>query len=73
VGGWRGELSTDLVKVYFIELPKFKRFDPKDLKGNALHRWLKFFDKMLPEEKLKELVEMASAIKRAEKKLEYKQ
>lgn len=43
----------------------------KDLKGNPLHRWLKFFDKMLSEEELKELIEMDSAIKRAEKKLEY--
>ena len=36
------------------ELSKFK----KDLKGNALHRWLKFFDKMLSEEELKELIEV---------------
>jgi predicted transposase/invertase (TIGR01784 family) len=36
-----------------------------------LHRWLKFFDKMLSEEELKELTEMDNAINRAEKKLEY--
>jgi hypothetical protein len=42
-----------------------------DSRGNPLHRWLKFFDKMLSEEELKELVEMDSAIKRAEKKLKY--
>ena len=62
---------TDLIEIHFIELPKFKRFEPKDLKGNPLHRWLKFFDKMLSEEELKELIEMDSAIKRAEMKLEY--
>ena len=50
---------------------KFRRFDQKDLRGNPLHRWLKFFDKMLSEEELKELMKMDSAIKRAEKKLEY--
>ena len=64
-------LLTDLIEVHFIELPKFRRFDKKDLRGNPLHRWLKFFDKMLSEEELKELTEMDSAIKRAEKKLEY--
>ncbi|HEX3045081.1 MAG TPA: Rpn family recombination-promoting nuclease/putative transposase [Bacillota bacterium] len=64
-------LLTDLIEVHFIELPKFKRFGPKDLRGNPLHRWLEFFDKTLPEEELKELMEMDSAIKRAEKKLEY--
>jgi predicted transposase/invertase (TIGR01784 family) len=64
-------LLTDLIEIHFIELPKFRRFDQKDLRGNPLHRWLKFFDKMLSEDELKELVELDSAIKRAEKKLEY--
>lgn len=64
-------LLTDLIEIHFIETPKFKALKEKDLKGNALHRWLKFFDKMLSEEELKELIEMDSAIKRAEKKLEY--
>ncbi|WP_040428799.1 Rpn family recombination-promoting nuclease/putative transposase [Acetivibrio cellulolyticus] len=64
-------LLTDLIEIHFIETPKFKTLKEKDLKGNPLHRWLKFFDKMLSEEELKELIEMDSAIKRAEKKLEY--
>jgi predicted transposase/invertase (TIGR01784 family) len=64
-------LLSDLIELHFIEMPKFRGFAEKDLKGNALHRWLKFFDKMLSEEELKELIEMDSAIKRAEKKLEY--
>lgn len=64
-------LLSDLIEIHFIEMPKFRCFAKKDLKGNALHRWLKFFDKMLSEEELKELIEMDSAIKRAEKKLEY--
>jgi len=64
-------LLSDLIEIHFIEMPKFRGFAEKDLKGNALHRWLKFFDKMLSEEELKELIEMDSAIKRAEKKLEY--
>ena len=64
-------LLTDLVEIHFIEMPKFRHFKEKDLKGNSLHRWLKFFDKMLSEDELKELMEMDSAIKRAEKKLEY--
>ncbi|MFZ5985734.1 MAG: Rpn family recombination-promoting nuclease/putative transposase [Bacillota bacterium] len=64
-------LLTDLIEIHFLEMPKFRALKEKDLKGNALHRWLKFFDKMLSEEELKELMEMDSAIKRAEKKLEY--
>jgi len=64
-------LLTDLIEIHFIELPKFKLFGPKDLRGIPLHRWLKFFDKKITEEELEELVEMDSAIKRAEQKLEY--
>lgn len=64
-------LLTDLVEIHFIEMPKFRRYMQKDLKGNPLHRWLKFFDRMLSEDELKELMEMDSAIKRAESKLEY--
>jgi predicted transposase/invertase (TIGR01784 family) len=64
-------LLTDLIEIHFVEMPKFRRFAQKDLKGNSLHRWLNFFDKMLSEDELKELMEMDSAIKRAEAKLEY--
>jgi len=64
-------LLTDLVEIHFIEMPKFRRFMGRDLKGNSLHRWLAFFDLMLSESDLKELIEMDSAIKRAEMKLEY--
>ena len=69
--GEENYLLTDLIEIHFIELPKFKLFGPKDIKKNPLHRWLQFFDKTLPEEELKELVEMDSAIKRAKQKLEY--
>jgi predicted transposase/invertase (TIGR01784 family) len=69
--GAENYLLTDLIEIHFIELPKFKLFGPKDLRGIPLHRWLKFFDKKITEEELKELTEMDSAIKRAEKKLEY--
>lgn len=64
-------LLTDLIEIHFIEMPKFKRFEEKDLKGNPLHRWLKFFDRMLSEDELKELIRMDGAIERAEKKLEF--
>lgn len=58
--GEENYLLTDLIEIHFIETPKFKALKKKDLKGNPLHRWLKFFDKMLSEEELKELIEMDS-------------
>jgi predicted transposase/invertase (TIGR01784 family) len=53
-------LLTDLIEIHFIELPKFKLFAPKDIKKNPLHRWLKFFDKKISEEELKELMALDS-------------
>jgi predicted transposase/invertase (TIGR01784 family) len=64
-------LLTDLIEIHFVELPKFIRLAQKDLKGNPLHRWLKFLDKNTSAEELKELSEMDQAIKNAEAKLEY--
>lgn len=64
-------MLTDLIEIHFIEMAKFRRLEQKDLKNNPLHRWLKFFDKSLSQEELKELMEMDTAIKRAEAKLEH--
>jgi len=41
--GEENYLLTDLIEVHFIELPKFKRFHPKDLKGNPLHQVAEIF------------------------------
>jgi len=64
-------LLTDLLEVHFIEMPKFRRVEEKEPKKNPLHRWLLFLDKTVDEEKLKELMEMDTAIKRAEARLEH--
>jgi predicted transposase/invertase (TIGR01784 family) len=69
----KGEDYVSLSKVITIniEVPKFKRLHNKDVKGNSLHRWLQFFNKDLPEDELKELIEMDTAIKRAKATLDY--
>lgn len=64
-------LLSDLIEIHFIEIPKFKRLNRKNIRENALHRWLQFFNRDLPENELKELMEMDTAIKRAEAALEY--
>ncbi len=64
-------LLTDLIEIHFIEIPKFKRLHDKNIKGNPLHRWLQFFNRDLSEDELKELMEMDTAIKRAEAALHY--
>ncbi|MCY6354510.1 Rpn family recombination-promoting nuclease/putative transposase [Clostridium sp. ZS2-4] len=64
-------MLTDLVEIHFLELPKFNKLEEKNLKEDRLQRWLTFFNKDISEEKLKELMEMDTDIKRAEERLEY--
>lgn len=64
-------LLTDLIEIHFIEMPKFKQLIKKDFLTNSLQRWLKFLDKSISEDELKELIKMDKSIKKAEKKLEY--
>jgi predicted transposase/invertase (TIGR01784 family) len=61
-------MLTDALEVHFIEFPKFER-TAKD-KRDPLHRWLMFLDEKLPEEELKELMEMDPIIAKTEEKLE---
>jgi len=61
-------LLTDALEVHFIEFPKFERVE-KDT-SIALHRWLMFMDEKLPEDQLKELMDMDPIIAKTEEKLE---
>lgn len=64
-------MLTDLVEIHFIELPKFNKLEEKNLKEDRLQRWLTFFNNDISEEKLEELMEMDTDIKRVEERLEY--
>ncbi|MEL7597471.1 MAG: Rpn family recombination-promoting nuclease/putative transposase [Clostridiaceae bacterium] len=64
-------MLTDLVEIHFIEIPKFNELEEKNLKEDRLQRWLTFFNSDISEEKLKELMEMDTDIKRVEERLEY--
>ncbi|WP_241428098.1 Rpn family recombination-promoting nuclease/putative transposase [Clostridium sp. DJ247] len=64
-------MLTDLVEIHFIEVSKFNELKEKNLKEDRLQRWLTFFNNDISEEKLKELMDMDSDIKKAEERLEY--
>ncbi|SHI06808.1 Rpn family recombination-promoting nuclease/putative transposase [Clostridium grantii] len=64
-------MLTDLVEIHFLELPKFYKLEQTNLKEDKLQRWMTFFNKDISEEKLKELMEMDSDIRRVEERLEY--
>ena len=60
-------LLSESQEIHFIELKKFLRGTRFD-RNNALHRWLKFFDRNLREDELKELIQMDKAIAAAEER-----
>ena len=64
-------MLTDLVEIHFIELPKFRAHREKNFREDPLHRWLSFLEEDIPDDILKELIEMDSSIKKAEERLEY--
>lgn len=64
-------MLTDLVEIHFIEISKFNKLEYKNLKEDRLQRWLTFFNNDISEEKLEELIEMDTDIKRAEERLKY--
>jgi predicted transposase/invertase (TIGR01784 family) len=65
-----GKILDKCFEVHFIEMPKFLKLKNKDM-ANKIHRWLAFFDNDISDETLKELMEMDTAIKQAQKKIEY--
>ncbi|HHV11900.1 MAG TPA: Rpn family recombination-promoting nuclease/putative transposase [Clostridiales bacterium] len=54
-------------EIHFLELKKFYGRGQYD-RNNSLHRWMKYFDRNLKEDELKELVRMDGAIAAAEER-----
>ncbi|HHV12591.1 MAG TPA: Rpn family recombination-promoting nuclease/putative transposase [Clostridiales bacterium] len=61
------DVLSDDQEIHFLELKKFYKSEKYDRK-NPLHRWMKYFDRNLDEDELKELVEMDKAIAAAEER-----
>jgi predicted transposase/invertase (TIGR01784 family) len=57
---------TRVEELHFIEMPKYRQVTEKDIRGNALHRWLSYIDIETPLEVVKEIVAMDSAIARTQ-------
>ncbi|MCL2765940.1 MAG: Rpn family recombination-promoting nuclease/putative transposase, partial [Treponema sp.] len=64
-------LLTDALEIHFINMVKFKKLKVKDVEKNPLIRWLTFLDQDTPEEKLKEVIQMDTAISVANERLEF--
>ena len=64
-------LLTDALEIHFIDMKKFNALPDKDIKNNSLHRWLTFFDQNISDDTLKELMNMDTAICKANEKMEF--
>jgi predicted transposase/invertase (TIGR01784 family) len=62
-------LLTEALEMHFIDMVKFRRLKSKDIEHNGLHRWLTFFDKNANNETITKIIEMDTAIKKAQEKI----
>ncbi|MDR2094045.1 MAG: Rpn family recombination-promoting nuclease/putative transposase, partial [Treponema sp.] len=61
---------TGAEELHFIELPKYRKLEGKDIRHNALHRWLSYIDIETPLEEIKEIVRMDKTIARTHELME---
>ena len=64
-------MLTDILEIHFINMIKFKKLKTGDIANNHLERWLTFLDKDTPKEVLKEVIQMDTAISKANDRLNY--
>jgi predicted transposase/invertase (TIGR01784 family) len=64
-------LLTDVLEIHFINMVKFRKLKNKDIRNKPLERWLSFFDISTPEEELREIIKMDSAINKTQERLDF--
>ena len=64
-------MLTDALEIHFINMVKFKKLKTADIENNPLERWLMFLNKDTPEEVLEEVINMDTAISRANDRLNF--
>ncbi|MGL5750553.1 MAG: Rpn family recombination-promoting nuclease/putative transposase, partial [Paraclostridium sp.] len=62
---------TDVLELHFIEMPKFKKIENKNLEEDRLQRWMMFLRNDISQDELEVLINMDKDIRLAEEKLEY--
>jgi predicted transposase/invertase (TIGR01784 family) len=65
----REYVLTDLLEIHFLNMVKFRKQETKDM-NKPLERWLTFFDERTPEQTLREVIGMDTAIQKAQSRLE---
>jgi predicted transposase/invertase (TIGR01784 family) len=68
---YRDVLLTNALEIHFIDMVKFRRIPERDIRNDLLQRWLTWLDKDSPQTLVEEALTMDTAIREAEKKMEY--
>jgi predicted transposase/invertase (TIGR01784 family) len=64
-------MLTDALEIHFIDMVKFRRLKEKDIVNDPLHRWLTFFDKNTNNKTLEEVINMDTAIQKAQDRISF--
>jgi hypothetical protein len=62
-------MLSDVLEIHFIDMVKFRRLKGKDIANNRLHRWLTFLNKNTNDNILEEVINMDTAIQKAQEKM----
>ncbi|MDR1288575.1 MAG: Rpn family recombination-promoting nuclease/putative transposase, partial [Treponema sp.] len=61
----KGVMLTDALEIHFVEMAKFRKVKEKDIKNDALQRWLAYLDRESSEGLVEEVMRMDRGIQRA--------
>jgi predicted transposase/invertase (TIGR01784 family) len=64
-------MLTDAIEIHFVDMVKFRRLLRKDVTNNPLHRWLTFLDKHANRKTIEEILQMDTAIQKAQEKITF--
>ncbi|GHV25427.1 hypothetical protein FACS189498_3640 [Spirochaetia bacterium] len=62
---------TDAIEIHFINMVKFRRLKNKDIKNDALVRWLTYLDETTPPKIIEEVVKMDTAIEKTNERYDF--
>jgi predicted transposase/invertase (TIGR01784 family) len=67
----RDLLLTDALEIHFVDMVKFRGLGEKDIRNDALQRWLTYFDLGSSEELVEEVIKMDAGIQKAQERLAF--
>jgi predicted transposase/invertase (TIGR01784 family) len=62
---------TEAIEIHFINMTKFRKQKNKDIKNNALERWMMYLDDHTQSELIEEIIRMDTAIERTNERLAF--